>query len=895
MNVACHPCLIDNTSDITATRREFAMPVILKRFRSYIGNRSLRSLILRREQRQALQPPSIEPTELTVLMNLPDPPEHPSSLLLQYSQRQVLQPPLIEPTISSFLREGSIVCTNLPDPPEHPSSLLLRHRRRQALQPPSNEPTSISYLLREEESTVLMVAPDPPEQAPLVSLLPDDTNNLQRLPPIQQQAAAYNEIASFNSPMNNNPNTIAAGHQYTELPDPPAQQSSLLSPPRHHDPIGEEPGHNLPATFAKKAPTSSSPSNIGLHCVSSTNTVSLPHCEKLIDPPDRPEHHSTQEKQFENQASLVICSVQSTGAHDMQELPLENYIPSLIEALPTAQDSAQRQLLQPNQDVQHYVMNTPHQQLLLENGMAYHHYPLLLEAPAPGQSTSSNSLLSCTPTIMQHQHHHQPEMKVPDQSLLHATALLTHQQEQLYPLSDGMSSDSSWLFHQSMQNPEAMQVDHSTEYQHMQNHAKLPLRGSHSQMEGTPFPPPSVQLHMEVQPLKSVQPESELQPMTNNKLQPSDDIPFLSYPLPMQYPDSMQEYHLQEYHPTTDTEHSIKLQHESSSTLYESRLYPKKGLTLSSSSLQQSIKITSLQQTINIFPPKSVQPESEFQATKCKLQQFNDDSLPSLPMEPWLLEREQDLESHLVLAPPHTHYHHQLQSSTQQAFAARQTTQMPQLPLLAETTLAQDDEISNASSSSLFSSICSATSYDSLFADILDVRIQSATEDLVDLTRDADAATSKLDATTALSVEIATASYATLVFDQITASVGVSSTNVYPHSPDASVRDSEKESASNSKMQPSEKRWKEVVALGADVGVDVEEFHPRGWALKRKACDINLDGDTDHHHGQSIRSSLREYDILMNRKGNKSNGTIMENRKFAKVVVDGMCGKMARG
>ena len=111
----------------------------------------------------------------------------------------------------------------------------------------------------------------------------------------------------------------------------------------------------------------------------------------------------------------------------------------------------------------------------------------------------------------------------------------------------------------------------------------------------------------------------------------------------------------------------------------------------------------------------------------------------------------------------------------------------------------------------------------------------------------------------------------------------------------ASVRDSEKESASNSKMQPSEKRWNEAMALGADVGVDIEKFHPHGWALKRKACDINLDGDTDHDHGQSIRSSLREYDILMNRKENKSHGNMMENQKFSKIVVNGVRGKMARG
>jgi hypothetical protein len=155
---------------------------------------------------------------------------------------------------------------------------------------------------------------------------------------------------------------------------------------------------------------------------------------------------------------------------------------------------------------------------------------------------------------------------------------------------------------------------------------------------------------------------------------------------------------------------------------------------------------------------------------------------------------------------------------------------------------------------------------------------------------------SKLDATTALSVENATASYATLVCEEIAMSVGVSSTNVYPHSPYASVRSMEKESVNNLKVQPSEKRWNEVVALGADVGVDVEKFHPHGLILKRKASDVNLDGDIDHDHGPaSIRSSLREYDLLMNRKGNKSPGNMMKNQKFSKVVVNGVCGKMARG
>lgn len=207
------------------------MPVIAKRFRSFIGNHSFRTLLLRRKQRQALQPP---PSDLTtsllreggsmVLANLPDPPEHPSSLLLRHQQRQALQPAPFEPNISLLREEGSILITNLPDPPEHPSSLSL-------------------------------------------PLPPDDTNKLQWLPPIPQQAAAYKEIPNnFNSSTSDNPNTIGAGHRFTELPDPPEQPSSLSPPCRpeqdvvvkdilhatidkkHHSAIGDEPGRYLPAS-----------------------------------------------------------------------------------------------------------------------------------------------------------------------------------------------------------------------------------------------------------------------------------------------------------------------------------------------------------------------------------------------------------------------------------------------------------------------------------------------------------------------------------------------------------------------------------------------------------------------------------------------------------------------
>ena len=176
--------------------------------------------------------------------------------------------------------------------------------------------------------------------------------------------------------------------------------------------------------------------------------------------------------------------------------------------------------------------------------------------------------------------------------------------------------------------------------------------------------------------------------------------------------------------------------------------------------------------------------------------------------------------------------------------------------------------------------------------DGLDAEIESAKKTLAELEQDADAAMSKLDTTTALSIDYAATSYTTLVAEEIAMYSGtLSTTSSYPHSPLA-AGNGQKESDS-SKVHPGNrktwKEWRKVLSLGADVGVDIEKIHPA--TLKRKASDINLDNETGCDHRQSIWSSLREYDLLMNCKGhNDRNG----NGKFAKVVVNGVCGKMAR-
>lgn len=163
------------------------------------------------------------------------------------------------------------------------------------------------------------------------------------------------------------------------------------------------------------------------------------------------------------------------------------------------------------------------------------------------------------------------------------------------------------------------------------------------------------------------------------------------------------------------------------------------------------------------------------------------------------------------------------------------------------------------------------------FMDDLDAKIKSAAKTLSKLEQDADIATSIIDTTTALSVEIAATSYTALLFEEIEMFVCESSTDLYPHSPHAPGSD-QKESI-NSKVHLREQKWKEVLSLGAAVGVDVEKIDQRVLTFKRKACDISFDGnDTDCDHGQSIRASLREYDTLMSRKGQSDT----ENKKLGK-------------
>ena len=122
--------------------------------------------------------------------------------------------------------------------------------------------------------------------------------------------------------------------------------------------------------------------------------------------------------------------------------------------------------------------------------------------------------------------------------------------------------------------------------------------------------------------------------------------------------------------------------------------------------------------------------------------------------------------------------------------------------------------------------------------DVLDAKIESATETLAKLTQNADAAMSKHDVTTAFSVDIATSSYTTIVFEEIVTYVDTSSTTVYPHSLLA-PGSSQKLSVNSKEHLVSKKKWKEVLSLGADVGVDVQNIHSCGLTLKHKACDIN--------------------------------------------------------
>ncbi len=285
---------------------------------------------------------------------------------------------------------------------------------------------------------------------------------------------------------------------------------------------------------------------------------------------------------------------------------------------------------------------------------------------------------------------------------------------------------------------------------------------------------------------------------------------------------------------------------------------------------------------------ESAQLESELQATS-QLQLSN-----VFPAQSCLIDGEHEPGSHLLPAPLLllTNYPHQLRPMQQPTSKA---SQMPQILLQADTEIppVHNEESSNASTrTSLFSSTCSVLTLGSLFMDGLDAEIESAKKTLAELEQDADAAMSKLDTTTALSIDYAATSYTTLVAEEIAMYSGtLSTTSSYPHSPLA-AGNGQKESDS-SKVHPGNrktwKEWRKVLSLGADVGVDIEKIHPA--TLKRKASDINLDNETGCDHRQSIWSSLREYDLLMNCKGhNDRNG----NGKFAKVVVNGVCGKMAR-
>lgn len=115
--------------------------------------------------------------------------------------------------------------------------------------------------------------------------------------------------------------------------------------------------------------------------------------------------------------------------------------------------------------------------------------------------------------------------------------------------------------------------------------------------------------------------------------------------------------------------------------------------------------------------------------------------------------------------------------------------------------------------------------------DKLDAKIISASKTLVALVQDADAATAKLDTTTAWSVEIASTICTKILVDEVE---------------EVSLDYSEQDGAG-------------IIAV-ANKDVQINQ---RALTLKRKACDINLDGDTDSDPGQSIRSSLWEYDNRM--------------------------------
>lgn len=212
-----------------------------------------------------------------------------------------------------------------------------------------------------------------------------------------------------------------------------------------------------------------------------------------------------------------------------------------------------------------------------------------------------------------------------------------------------------------------------------------------------------------------------------------------------------------------------------------------------------------------------------------------------LPTYPLSNEDEQEPDCHEILATIHLRQ----QSST----GKQHSHVLVDLPLLERDPLAQDEESIDGSVSSFFSTVSSS------FMDKLDAKIKSETEALVDLVRDADAATAKLDTSTAWSIEIASTIRTKLLVDEVEEQDGAG-----------------------------------IIAVADE---DVQKINYRALTLKRKACDINIDGDTDSDPGQSIRSSLREYDILMSRKGhsapeNKKRG----KQKFLRIIVDGVARKL---
>lgn len=196
-----------------------------------------------------------------------------------------------------------------------------------------------------------------------------------------------------------------------------------------------------------------------------------------------------------------------------------------------------------------------------------------------------------------------------------------------------------------------------------------------------------------------------------------------------------------------------------------------------------------------------------------------------------LSEEEQGPAGHKILAPIHS---------------TRQSSAGIHLPLLVAP-LAQDEENIDGSVMSLFSGASSMSTQSSSFIDELDAKIESATDTLVALKRDADAATAKLDMTTAWSIEIASTIRAKQLFEE----------------------------AGELSLDYSEQDGACIIAVA---GEDGQKINHRALTLKRKASDINLDGDADSDPGQSIRSSLREYDILMSRKGHSA----PENKKLGK-------------